>query len=35
MPMLTIVNRLTRFIDYFVKGWDYKKWNPPYPGDGV
>lgn len=33
--MSIIVGRFVRLLRGFVGGWDYTKWDPPYPGDGI
>jgi len=29
------LNIVARLVSAFFKGWSYKRWDPPYPGDGI
>ncbi len=33
--MRTLVNRIGLMFAAMMAGWSYKKWDPPYPGDGI
>lgn len=33
--MRTLVTRIGHLFAAFMSGWSYKKWDPPYPGDGI
>jgi hypothetical protein len=33
--MNAIVTRIMRAVTVLVAGWGYRRWDPPYPGDGI
>jgi hypothetical protein len=34
-PMKSMVSRIMHAMSVFVAGWSYRRWDPPYPGDGI
>jgi hypothetical protein len=33
--MKSMVSRIVRAVAGFVSGLSYRRWDPPYPGDGI